>query len=77
MTNSVMLDLAMATVLVLCAVVFWIAHLASQARAERDAQKRKLEALEAQKSQLALSQVQVSTAPTDDALAGILNAGKF
>jgi len=72
-----MLDLAMATVLVLCAVVLWIAHLASQARAERDAQKRKLEALEAQKSQLALSQVQVSTAPTDDALAGILNAGKF
>lgn len=77
MTNSVMLDLALAVILVLCAMVLWIAHLASEARAERDAQKRKVEALEAQKAQLTLSQVQVSTAPTDNALAQILNKAEF
>ncbi|MEW9272973.1 hypothetical protein [Gluconobacter oxydans] len=64
-------------ILVLCGVVVWIAHLASEARAERDAEKRKVEALEAQKSQLALSQTQVSTAPTDSALDQILAAGEF
>lgn len=77
MTNSVLLDLACAVILVLCALLVWIAHLASEARAERDAQKRKIEALEAQKAQLTLSQVQVSTAPTDNALAQILNKAEF
>ncbi|MFT9382797.1 hypothetical protein [Gluconobacter sp.] len=77
MTNSVLLDLACAVILVLCALLVWIAHLASEARAERDAQKRKVEALEAQKAQLTLSQVQVSTAPTDNALAQILNKAEF
>lgn len=77
MTNSVELDLALVVILVLCAVVVWIAHLASEARAERDAEKRKAEALEAQKTQLALSQTQVSAAPTDSALDQILMAGKF
>jgi len=76
-TNSVLLDLACVVILVLCAILIWVAHLASEARAERDAQKRQVEALEAQKSQLALSQVQVSTAPTDDALGQILNQAKF
>ncbi|GAD26450.1 hypothetical protein Gbth_017_162 [Gluconobacter thailandicus F149-1 = NBRC 100600] len=77
MTNSLPLDLACAVILVLCAILVWIAHLASEARAERDAQKRKVEALEAQKAQLTLSQVQVSTAPTDNALAQILNKAEF
>ncbi|WP_429956204.1 hypothetical protein ACQW08_06310 [Gluconobacter japonicus] len=77
MTNSVLLDLACVVILVLCAILVWVAHLASEARAERDAQKRKVEALEAQKAQLTLSQVQVSTAPTDNALAQILNKAEF
>lgn len=77
MTNSVLLDLACAVILLLCGILVWVAHLASKARAESDAQKRKLEALEAQATQLALSQVQVSTAPTDDALGQILNKAEF
>ncbi|MFT9448418.1 hypothetical protein [Gluconobacter japonicus] len=77
MTNSVLLDLACVVILVLCAILIWVAHLASEARAERDAQKRQVEALEAQKAQLTLSQVQVSTAPTDNALAQILNKAEF
>ncbi|KXV50545.1 hypothetical protein AD945_01830 [Gluconobacter albidus] len=77
MTNSVSLDLACAVILVLCALLVWVAHLASEARAERDAQKLKMASLEAQKAQLALSQVQASTAPTDDALTQILNKAEF